>query len=61
MTLQEELSLLGSGTEGVPRLGVPPLKFTDRPNGVAEGAKGVMSFPTALNIGASFDPDLARR
>ncbi len=61
MTLGEELSLVGSGVTGVPRLGVPPLVFTDGPNGVGEGAKQVTSFPNAVNIGASFDPALARR
>ncbi len=61
MTLPEELSLVGSGVDGVPRLGVPPLLFTDGPNGVGEDAKDVTSFPNAVNIGASFDPGLARR
>ena len=61
MTLGEELSLVGSGVTGVPRLGIPPLVFTDGPNGVGEGAKNVTSFPNAVNIGASFDPALARR
>ena len=57
MTLGEEVSLVGSGVNGVPRLGIPPLIFTDGPNGVGEGAKNVTSFPNAVNIGASFDPD----
>ncbi len=61
MTLEEELSLVGSGIDGVPRLGVPPLLFTDGPNGVGEGAKGVTSWPNAINLGASFDPALAGR
>lgn len=61
MTLGEELSLVGSGVAGIPRLGVPPLVFTDGPNGVGEGAQHVTSFPDAVNIGASFDPALARR
>ena len=34
MTLSEELSLVGGGTVGIPRLGIPPLAFTDGPNGV---------------------------
>jgi hypothetical protein len=61
MTLGEELSLVGSGVTGVPRLGIPPLLFSDGPNGVGEGARNVTSFPNAVNIGASFDPALARR
>lgn len=61
MTLDEELSLVGSGAQGVPRLGIPPLRFTDGPNGVGEGAKNVTAFPTAVSIGASFDPSLAGR
>jgi beta-glucosidase len=60
MTLSQEISLVGSGVDGVPSLGIPPLLFTDGPNGVGEGAKHVTSFPNAVNIGASFDPRLAR-
>ena len=61
MTLGEELSLVGSDVTGVPRLGIPPLVFSDGPNGVGEGAKNVTSFPNAVDIGASFAPALARR
>ncbi len=61
MTPNEKLALVGSGTAGVPRLGIPPVSFVDGPNGVGEGAAGVTAFPDAVNIGASWDPALARR
>lgn len=60
MTLGEEAALVGSGTAGVPRLGVPALEFTDGPNGVGEGARNVTSFPNAVAIAAAWDPALAR-
>lgn len=61
MTLEEKLELMGSGAAGAPRLGIPPLRFVDGPNGIGEGSLGVTAFPNAENIGASWDPALAYR
>ena len=36
MTTDEKLDLVASGTNGVPRLGIPPLAYRDGPNGVGE-------------------------
>jgi beta-glucosidase len=60
MTLDEELSLVGSGVDGVPRLGVPPLRFVNGPNGVGNGERGVTAFPAAIGLGAAWDTELAR-
>jgi beta-glucosidase len=60
MTAAEKFALVGSGKTGVPRLGIPPVAFIDGPNGVSEGSKGVTAFPDAVNIGAAWDPALAR-
>src|SRR4051794_35481329 len=61
MTSAEKIDLVGSGVDGVPRLGIAPLRFIDGPNGVGEGTEGVTAFPNAVSIGASFDRRLARR
>ena len=63
MDLQEKISLLcGAGpftVAGVARLGVPPLKMSDGPNGVKEyGAKNVC-FPSASVLACSWDESLA--
>ncbi len=60
MTTDEKLGLVAQGSP-VPRLGIPAIVFTDGPNGVGEGAKDVTQFPSAVNIGASWDPELANR
>jgi len=60
MTLDEKLSLVGSGVDGVPRLGIPPLVFGNGPNGVGNGEQGVTAFPAAISLGAAWDPGLAR-
>jgi beta-glucosidase len=44
-----------------PRLGIPPLRFVDGPNGTGEGSPGVTAFPNAENVTASWDPSLAYR
>lgn len=46
-------------TNGVPRLGVEPVAFTDGPRGVVMGNS--TCFPVAMARGASFDRDLERR
>jgi beta-glucosidase len=67
LTLEEKASLTAGTdlwhTPGVERLGIPPVKVTDGPNG-ARGARfgGVSSlyFPCATALGATWDPDLVR-
>ena len=61
MTTDEKLDLVASGTNGVPRLGIPPLAYRDGPNGVGEGEQGVTALPNAVTLGAAWDPQLARR
>ncbi len=61
MSSGEKLDLVASGVSGLPRLGIPKLAGRDGPNGIGEGEKGVTAFPNAVNIGASWDPRLARR
>ena len=59
MTNDEKLDLIDPGA-GTPRLGIPSINPADGPNGIGEGAEGVTAFPNAVNIGASWDPRLAR-
>ena len=61
MTQSEKLDLVATGVAGLRRLGIPPISFIDGPNGVGEGSAGVTAFPNAVNIGASWDPELAFR
>jgi beta-glucosidase len=61
MSLEEKLELVASGSQGIPRLGIPPLVWTDGPNGVGEGATHVTAFPDAETIAASWDPSIALR
>ncbi len=60
MTLDEKLDLVCCG-KPTTRLGIPSIAFTDGPNGLGAGQRGVTSFPNAVNIGASWDRSLARR
>lgn len=63
LTPAEKLSLLaGTGFEsqGVPRLGVPPLRMADGPNGVRWGLFAT-AYPTGIALAASWDPALAER
>lgn len=46
-------------TNGLPRLKIPPVAFTDGPRGVVMG--NATCFPVAMARGASFDRDLERR
>ncbi len=46
-------------TNGVKRLGIPPIKFTDGPRGVV--MDHATCFPVAMARGASFDRELERR
>ncbi len=59
MTTAETLELVASGASGDPRLGIPPIRFIDGPNGVGEGSTGVTAFPDAETIAASWDPGIA--
>jgi beta-glucosidase len=76
MTLDEKIALLtgapGAGTPdpvsvgqagfvpGVPRLGVPALRFTDGPAGV-RNARSTTALPAPVSLAASFSTDLARQ
>ncbi len=46
-------------TNGCPRLGISPIKFTDGPRGVVMGHS--TCFPVSMARGASFDPGLEKR
>lgn len=68
-TLSEKLQLLRGEADptgratgylpGVERLGVEPLRFVDGPLGVVDGES--TAFPATVALGASWDPELARR
>jgi len=67
MTLEEKVSLCaGTGmwhTAAVERLGIPPVKVTDGPNGARGDSKsGTTSacFPCGTALGATWDPELVR-
>jgi beta-glucosidase len=69
MTLEEQVSLLSGAdfwtTVPVERLGIPKIKVTDGPNGARGGGSlvgGVKSacFPSAISVGSTWNPDLAR-
>lgn len=61
MTRAEKIALAAKGTDGVPRLGIPALSYSDGPNGVGHGALNTTAFPNAHVVAASWDPTLARR
>ncbi len=46
-------------TNGCPRLGISPIRFSDGPRGVVMGHS--TCFPVSMARGASFDPDLETR
>lgn len=69
MTLEEQVALLSGAdfwtTVAVERLGIPKIKVTDGPNGARGGGSlvgGVKSacFPSAIGIGAAWNPELVR-
>ncbi|HEX5265993.1 MAG TPA: glycoside hydrolase family 3 C-terminal domain-containing protein [Acidimicrobiales bacterium] len=70
MTPEEKASLTAGrdmwSTNGVPRLGIPPVRVTDGPNGArgtAMGSAGPRSVcvPCGSALGATWDPDLLGR
>lgn len=60
MSAGEKLALVSNGSAGDARLGVPPLRGIDGPNGIGEGNTHVTAFPDAETIAASWDPAVAR-
>lgn len=67
LTVDEKLSLCAGRnfweTKPVPRLGIRSFRLTDGPRGVAfhSARKRGTAFPSGIALGASWDPDLARR
>lgn len=70
MTLDEKLSFVSGSVDpqptgaagfvpGVPRLGIPPLRLTDGPNGIRLNT-GATAFPAPVALASSFDDRLAR-
>ncbi len=71
MTLDEKLSVL-HGTDdpqllgqsgyvpGVPRLGIPEMRFSDGPTGI-RFSRPATALPAPVALGSTFDPELARR
>jgi len=64
MSLEEKISLLGGDKTGfngpgLERLGIPPIRMSDGPVGVRDGA--ATAFPASVNMAASWDTNLIRR
>jgi beta-glucosidase len=64
MTLQEKIMLLGGdetgfNSQGVPRLGIPPIRMTDGPVGVRN--EEATAFPVSVNMAASWNTELIYR
>ncbi|MEM9984498.1 MAG: glycoside hydrolase family 3 N-terminal domain-containing protein, partial [Bacteroidota bacterium] len=61
MTVEEKISQLVNQAEAIPRLGVPEYNWWNEAlHGVARNGKATI-FPQGIGIGATFDPDLAKR
>jgi len=63
LTQKEKLALMGGASafsmQGVPRLGIPALNFSDGPNGVRSNAgEPATVFPTGSALAATWDPVL---
>ncbi|MBN1936226.1 MAG: glycoside hydrolase family 3 C-terminal domain-containing protein [Anaerolineae bacterium] len=69
MTLEEKVSLAAGAdmwhSTGVERLGIPPFKMTDGPNGARggsfEGGIGSACFPVGVCLGSTWNPALVER
>jgi len=68
LTLEEKTRLLGGAstwrTHGIERVGIPPLKMSDGPNGVRGDGLGArrtagIAVPVGIAVGATWDPELA--
>lgn len=65
LTLDEKISMLGGdetgfNSEGVARLGIPPIRMSDGPIGVRDGSPST-AFPVSVNMAATWDTDLIAR
>jgi len=64
LTLDEKIDLLGGdqtgfNSKGVARLGIPPIRMSDGPVGVRDGASN--AYPVSINMAASWDTALIAR
>ena len=60
MTIGEKISQLSNQTDSIPRLNVPAYNYwSEALHGVLD--RGVTSFPQAVAMGSTWDPDLVRR
>jgi beta-glucosidase len=60
MTVDEKISQLTNATDAIPRLGISQYNYwSEALHGIL--ASGATSFPQAVAMGASWDPDLVRR
>ena len=60
MTVNEKITQLTNQTDSIPRLGVPEYNYWNEAlHGVLAG--GVTSFPQAVALGSTWDPDLVHR
>jgi beta-glucosidase len=65
LTLNEKIAMLGGdetgfNSEGVARLGIPPIRMSDGPIGVRDGSPST-AFPVSANMAATWDTDLVSR
>ncbi|PWJ37927.1 glycoside hydrolase family 3 C-terminal domain-containing protein [Sediminitomix flava] len=61
MTIDEKIAQLGNAAPAIPRLNVPEYNWWNEAlHGVARNGKATI-FPQGIAIGATFDPDLAKR
>jgi beta-glucosidase len=58
MTIEEKVAVALGDFDAVAHLGVPPLKYTDGPNGI-RGPDNVTAFPASLALAGTFDEGLA--
>ncbi|MBK8478903.1 MAG: glycoside hydrolase family 3 C-terminal domain-containing protein [Opitutaceae bacterium] len=64
LTLDEKIDMLGGdetgfNSKGVVRLGIPPIRMSDGPVGVRDGASN--AYPVSANMAATWDPALIER